>query len=290
MKTSISIILLCFMLAACGSATVTGLVDMPAYKGTTVSSVTVRAFNTNSYRRTSGAAMATLLKGKLSDAGHVRVVNRGADGVLGGALRSSRLESNSWTDSRTDKKGQTHYTYYYRQQKSVTADYELRTRGDTVAGSYTETFERQYFSPNSPSEARSYAWAEQVIDDKLLTALATRIMRDISPHKEQVTFRFKDNGNDDLKLGVKYAQKGRFDQSLSIFRQVADGATDTKTRAAALYNTGVIHEMRGEFEQAFSQYRDANQFDLREDLYLDALTRVEKRVKEHRAFEAQTGK
>ncbi len=284
-----SFIFVCMALCACSSPTVSGLVDMPAYKGTTVSSVTVRPFEAN-YGRSSGMSITTLLKGAIVDAGHIRVVDRGAQGVLGGSLHWSRLQTDSWMDSWTDKKGRTHYTYYYKQQKSVTVNYELRTRSGTVADAYTESFERQYFSPNGPSEARAYALAEHAIDTMLLKTLATRIMRDISPHAERVTFRFKENGNDDLALGVTYAQKGRLDQALSIFRQVADGTIDGKGRAAALYNMGVLYEMRGDFEQAFTQYRDANQFDLREDLYLDALTRIEKRVEQQRAFERQISK
>ncbi len=273
-------------LGACSEVKVASTVDMPAEKGAVVSSVAIRPFVSNQ-RRAGGAELATLIKKKILKEGHIQVTEGRAEGELRGRLTWDRLRADSWVDSWTNKKGETFHMYIYKVQKTVTADYELRYGLGTVGDVYTETFEEQYSSGNNMSEARARALSEQNINIRLLDRIAERIAWDITPHKALMQFPFKRDGDDNIALGVSYVQKGRLDQALSIFRQTADYTPVIKDRGTALYNIGLIYEMQGEYEKAFDHYRDANQLDLREDLYLKALTRVEKRAKQQQRFKEQ---
>ena len=100
------------------------------------------------------------------------------------------------------------------------------------------------------------------------------------------TYKLKYGDTDNLELGADYAKLGREEQAMSI-----SGRSPRRPRTmrivAALYNMGVLYEIRGDFDKAFEAYRDASQFHLEELMYPEAITRLEKEMERRAALDKQ---
>lgn len=276
-------IAICFV--GCGSVVVQEPINVPSDKGVAIKSVQVLPFQ--SRNRQDGNDMRQKILGELNKEGHVKVKSSGAEAVLGGQLGFSRLETDSWSTS-FEQKGKVYRSYHYKMQKTLTVNYELNVGGEMIGDTHREDFSEEWSSSESTREAQSQAWTEKSIDSNLMNRLARQIAADISPHKVMMNFTFLTGDDENIKVGLKYIEKKRYDQAISILRQVINQTPNIEDRAVATYDVGLIYEMQGDFEKAFEYYRDANQMDLSKEQYIDALTRAERRFEQDKKFRQQT--
>lgn len=280
----------CFFLifasiCACSTTKINGTINLPSNKGIAISTVSISKFKDNGGNL--GEEMRTAIASKISNQGHVRVISMGAEAHLKGSISMGRISHDSWSEEyKSDD--EVKRRYYYQVEKSISASYELNQDNRVFNDSYYENYSQTWSSNLSSSDARRQSINESEINSRLIGRIATHITNDITPHKAAREFTFKHGKDANLKIGIKYVEHQRYDQAISIFRQVAENTLDIKDRATATYNLGVIFEMQGQFEKAFEKYRDANQMVLSEEDYITALSRAEKHYKLQQEFLRQT--
>jgi|AntRauTorcE11898_2_1112593.scaffolds.fasta_scaffold17626_2 tetratricopeptide (TPR) repeat protein len=281
-KFSVMLVLAVALLALQGCASYTKWkVDAvaPSQKGVALKSIAPSPFTGES--RQDGTSFARLIAGHLDAQRFVEIRQQGAEGKLIGTIDWGRTERDSWRESYEYKK-KTRYRYYAKIRKSLTASYNLTANGQSYAASYSADHSREKDSSDGYRDAKSQLPTEEQMKQHLMNELATRISRDLTPYRVRKTYKLKYGDTDKLELGAEYAKLGREEQAMSIFRQISERTSNDEDRAAALYNMGVIFEIRGDFDKAFEAYRNASQFHLEELMYPEAITRLEKEMK-HRA-------
>ncbi len=272
------------LLTGCGITPIQGEVNMPSNKGVAPTAVDVTTFKGG--KGGQGSEMSRLIIGELKREGHVSVSKGANASVMSGQLDIGNLKTDSWSDSY-EYKGKTYTVYYYKAEKELSVSYELNVGGEIVGDTFSESYSEQW-SGDSSSAAKSKAPNEKSIDSRLMAKIARQIAYDISPHKEPMTFNFHNGDDPHITTAITYVQNRRYDQAMSILRQVVDHTADMKDRAAATYNMGLLFEMQGDFKQAFEMYKDANQMVLGEEDYIKALTRAEERHELNEEFKRQT--
>lgn len=256
----------------------------PSRKGVTVQSVSIAPFAGEGHEI--GTNFARLLAGHLEKQNFVEIRQQGAQGQIVGSLDGTAVKIETWREKyKID--GKTHYRYYAKNRKSLTASYTLSAGGQTWSGTYSEEYSDKENSRDSYSAAKAELQSEDNIRRRLMNTLASRIAEDITPFRVRKTYKLKLGDTDNLELGADYAKLGRQEQAMSIFQQVAERTDNNEDRAAALYNIGVILEIRGDFDQAFEKYRSASQFHLEELMYPKAITRLENEIKRRAVVDKQ---
>jgi tetratricopeptide (TPR) repeat protein len=272
-------------ISACSTTNVIGTINVPSNKGIAISTVSISKFKDNGSNL--GEEIRTAIASKISNQGHVKVISMGAEAQLKGSISMGRITRDSWSE-KYKSDDEIKRRYYYQVQKSISASYELNQNQRIFSDSHNESYSQTWSSDQSSSDARRQSINESEINSRLIERIATRIANDITPHKEARDFTFKHGKDANFKIGIKYVEHQRYDQAISIFRQVAENTLDIEDRATATYNLGVIFEMQGQFEKAFEKYRDANQMVLNEEDYITALSRAEKHYKLQQEFLRQT--
>ncbi|MBF0219015.1 MAG: tetratricopeptide repeat protein [Gammaproteobacteria bacterium] len=283
---SLHITLLLLLLQGCSSTiSVSREINYPSAKGLNIHSITLDRFSSN---QNSGAdTLRQQIIANLNRDQFVSVVPEGGEGVLTARLQWDDLRHDSWREEHRYK-DRISYSYHLKLQRSLTVNYRLTTPDGEVGDAISDTFSEEYQSSESQRQANSKAPTNNEIDLQLLRHIATRIARDIAPHRAAYAFEFHKGKDDNLELGIRYVEKGRNEQAEAIFQQVLQRSPKNEDRAAALYNLGLLQEIAGRYNEAFVHYRDANQMNLKETLYLDALSRIERRVDEEAMFQKQT--
>ena len=278
--------LICALIVGCSGPIIKKHIPVPSKKGVTVSSVQVNKFKSG-YHQSSDQMRRTIL-GAINNAGHITVRDRGAEATLDGRMEFGRLKRDQWAETHKSD-GKTYYSYHYKLQKTLTVSYELKIGNRIIADTHQWNYKDEWSSNENYSKAIAKAPSEKDIKAHMMKQVAGMIVRDISPHQTLVKFKFLDGDDENIELANKYVKKERYDQAISILRQVVERTPEIEDRAVATYNLGLIHEMQGKHMEAFEYYRDANQMDLARDEYIDALTQAEKRYKINQAYKAQTG-
>ena len=248
---------------------------VPSRTGVAVQSVKINPFSGVSEQE--GIQFARLLTNRLQHQGYVKIQSNGAKGLLSGNLTWGRTELETWSE-RFDIDGKTSYQYFAQKRKPLTVSYDFYVNDENYPDSYTKNYSLTQVSSNSYSEAKASLDTEQEIRSWLMTVAVYKIVGNISPHKKLKTYKLKLGDTDNLELGTEYVLLDRLDQALSIFRQIANKSNNKEDRASAVYNQGVIHEVRGDFKKAFSAYRTANQLHPEELMYPESVTRIEEEI------------
>ena len=256
----------------------------PSRKGVTVRSVSVMPFTGEG--ESIGTQFARLVAGKLEGQGFVEIRRSGAEGRLEGTMDGTRSDIDTWRE-KYKSDGKTRYRYYARVRKSLTASYTLHAGGQSWSGTYSEEYSDKESSRDGYNAAKAELASDDAIADWLMNRVADQITQDITPYRVRKTYKLKYGDTDNLELGADYAKLGREEQAMSIFRQITQRTKNDEDRAAALYNMGVLYEIRGDFDKAFQAYRDASQFHLEELMYPEAITRLEKEMERRAALDAQ---
>ena len=247
----------------------------PSRKGATVRSVSIAPFTGEG--RQNGTEFARILAGYLEGQNFISVQEQGAEGFINGSLNGTGANIETWR-SEYKSDGKTRYTYHAKLTKSLTASYTLTTKDRTWSGTYHDEHIEEARSSDGYGAAKSELRSNKTVAGWLMHGLATKIGQDLTPFRSKKTYKLKLGDSDNLELGADYAKLGREEQAMSIFRQVAERTSNDEDRAAALYNIGVLHETRGDFNKAFESYRDASQFHLEELMYPEAITRLEQEI------------
>lgn len=288
-KLFCSFVFLLTMLVGCSVTPIQKEVNMPSNKGVALQSVNIRNFKGGT--KAQGNEMSRLIIGELNRQGHVVVTKDKPEGIMTGEMDIGPLRTSEWIDQweckDKDDQVKTCTSYKYKAEKSLSASYELQLKNELVADTFSEPF-KQESSGDSYGEAKAKVPAEKDIDSLLMSRVANKIAADISPHKENRTFNYKNGSDSNIKIGIIYVKNGRYDQAESIFRQVIEQTPKIENRAAATYNLGLLHEMQDDFKQAFEYYRIANQLVLGQEDYIEALTRAETRYKQDKEYKNQT--
>ena len=277
---------LAFILTACSPKEYSFQIDAPPkYSSKHVfKSMSVQNFNTNQHQYEQN--IITMLKGGIANEGYISIVQNGGDSTLSGILHigtvSKNMDKNSYECKKKvngKKVKTTCYSYTYSKKHLLKVDYSLRSNRDnsTVFGdTITEEFSDSWYSSSSEAGAKASAISDDKIINDSLKKIADKIVKAVSPHKETVTRELEEGKSDSVKLGVTYIQNGRVEQALAIWDQCIANAESKEDVASSYYNIGVIKESKGEYRDAFAIYSKANALLPTKELYIKAMTRVEK--------------
>lgn len=270
------------LLSGCSTTAVPAKVNVPSHKGVYPKTLVVQEFRGATRRQ--GQEIRNSIIANLKSHGHVEVLQKSADANLIGQLNFGRLKEDEWEEEIKkeveidgQKATKTLIEYHFQAEKTLSVNYELHHQGKIIAGTHSESYSDEW-SDESEYKARRHMPSIAKIDSSLISAIAAKIAKDISPHQITVKFDFHHGkGDDNILLGITYVENKRYDQALSIFQQVYQNTTKEMNKAVAQYNIGLVYEMTGKFKQAFDSYTLANQIDPKEKDYIKALTRVEQR-------------
>jgi tetratricopeptide (TPR) repeat protein len=180
-------------------------------------------------------------------------------------------------------------TYTLRSQAEVSVSYRLRRSGRLLA---SDTYGRGYDATaygSNPNEARANAPTDDAIVSSLLRPIVDEVVRDVSPHRVVRELELRIGQHPGLDQGVTYMKNGRFEQAFAIWDQVAEAAQTAKDRSAALYNMGVIREVRGEYDEAFQMFSEADALTPGDETIIQALSRVEEAKAERDVLGGRAG-
>ena len=288
-EKTIKIILFTFLaliLTACSPKEYSFQIDAPPkYSSQHIfKSMSVTNFNTNQSQYEQN--IITLLKGGIAKEGYITIVQNGGDSTLSGILHIGKVtdsmdESSYECKKKVDGKKvkTTCYSYTYSKKHLLKVDYSLRSNRDnsTVFGdSISEEFSDSWFSLSSASDAKGSAPSDDKIINDSLKKIVDKIIKAVTPHKETVTRELEEGTSDSVKLGITYIENGRVEQALAIWDQCIANAESKEDVASAYYNIGVIKESKGDYRDAFAIYSKANALFPTKELYIQAMTRVEK--------------
>jgi len=222
-----------------------------------------------------GQGFAHEVRGRLTQYGFVQPVQAGAGPLLTGQVSVSDVRRTA--DSIVQEVNDRNVTVYtVRSQAEATVSYSLAEGGRTLAAaSFARDYDDTVYA-SSRAEAQADAPTDEQIIAWLLSAMVDEVTHDVSPHKQTVELALRTGDHDGLAQGVTYMQHGRFDQAFSIWDQVVEQAASASDRAAAYYNIGVIREARGEYDDAFKMFSEADALLPGDEEIIGSLSRVEK--------------
>ena len=295
----IIMIFIAFILTACSPKEYSFQIDAPPKYSSKYlfKSMSVKNFNTNQAQYEKN--IITMLKGGIANEGYISIVQNGGDATLSGIVHIGTVSENMKTNSYECKKKvngkkvkTTCHSYTYSKKHLLKVDYSLRSNRDnsTVFGdSITEEFNHNWYSGSSASNAKSLATSDDKIINDSLKKIADKIVKAVTPHKETVSRELEEGDSDSVKLGITYVENGRLEQALAIWDQCIANAESKEDVASAYYNIGVIKESKGNYRDAFAIYSKANTLFPTKELYIKAMTRVEKlnkRVRKVRSWKS----
>jgi tetratricopeptide (TPR) repeat protein len=123
--------------------------------------------------------------------------------------------------------------------------------------------------------------ADQILDN-LSENIIAQFIPLITPHNVRVAKEFEE-GNDQVDLGIEYAQKNLWDRAKNIWE--AEVQRDPGN-APALYNLGIAYEVLGDLDKADQLYNKALDIEPNE-LYMEAVSNIRQRKAEQKKLEKQ---
>jgi tetratricopeptide (TPR) repeat protein len=245
-----------------------------------INSIEVRPFSSN--QRNDGTKLAALVKNGIAKQGYIKVVNKGRQTtILTGKLTLGEVKKSKpyhRTQETKDERGRKiiKHTYHYRKQLSGSVTYALKKgRVEIASHHFTEGYGRTW-TGQTEAEAKARAAPDEQIITSILNALARNIVYAISPHLEIKSFSLSNSGNHPgINLGIQYYKKRRYDQAEKYWHQVIGQTNESKDKASAHYNIGILKVREGKYAQAFERFRQADILAPGNDLYISALTKVE---------------
>ena len=277
---------LSFLFTACSPKEYSFQIDAPPkYSSQYIfKSMSVTNFNTN--QRQYEKNIISMLKSGIAKEGYITIVQNGGDSTLTGILHigevSKNMDKSSYECKKTvdgKKVKTTCHSYTYRKKHLLKVDYSLRSNknNSTVYGdSISEEFSDSWYSGSSASGAKASATSDDKIINDSLKKIAKKIIKAVTPHKETVSRELEEGKSDSVKLGITYIENGRVEQALAIWDQCIANAESKEDVASSYYNIGVLKESKGEYRDAFAIYSKANTLLPKKELYIKAMTRVEK--------------
>lgn len=256
-----------------------------------IQAIQVRAFDVNSnYHRDEARQLQNMIKNGIAQEGYIQALERGGDALIKGDLNIGKLRTDNYRKSYETDDGM-RYTYYYTKKLPITGDFSLvdrRSNRVIVGDSFSYSFDKEWRSSDSPSEAKAEAWTNERILHGLLEQISQKIVWTVSPHKETVTRKLEKGSDKSIRLGNKYLENNSPDQAILIWKEVLERSDAPKDIAAAHYNIGVVMEARGEFDKAKSMFEEANLLWPERELYIEARERVRKAESRQRRLGGQT--
>ncbi|MDD5272336.1 MAG: DUF6340 family protein [Methylovulum sp.] len=246
-----------------------------------------------------GQTIGILIKSGISHEGYINVVP-GAGYVVTGNLtigdvyknsREKAYECSEYDPNTKKSYKKTCYSYYHTKKTITKVGYILQDKssGSTIIGdSFTSNFDRTWESGTSVADAEASASTDDAIITASIEELAQKVVADVTPHKMTVSRELQKGDDDNIGLGITYLEKGRADQAVAIWDQVINQSLKTEDKAAAYYNIGVVKESQGLYKDAFELYSKSNVLMPKEELYMEAMTRVEGMKKDEEKTRAQT--
>lgn len=286
----VSLLLAALAVSACKTTTYEIPVVAPARAvDRSLASVRVEDFESDS---DDGADVAEAIRNGIVREGFIDVTASRADAVLSGSLRVGDVHSEEGSEiveiSDGDETRRVR-RYFIRKRSTVSLSYALSADGRRLAGNdFSFSFDQEWRG-DSRRSARSRAATDEKIQATLLARVVPEVVADVSPHREVRELELRKGGHPGLVQGIVYMKNERYDQAFGIWRQVAEQASEASDRAAARYNMGVVKEVRGEHEDAFALFREADQLDPGNELYIEALSRVEEAKRQRTRLEQQLG-
>ncbi len=219
----------------------------------------------------------------------------GVDGIVLGDVTAYKVSSTRghekikekvWNgEYEKDKNGNIIYekTRSGRQKKKVYVDeYVSRAfinRSVTVGVNFrlvsVQTGEIRASDSNSKSHTKKYYLhkgqipaADQILDN-LSESVLNKFIPLITPHNVRVSKEFEE-GNDQVDLGIEYAQKNLWDRAKNIWEE--EVRKDPRN-SAALYNLGIANEVLGDLDLAEQLYNKALDIEPNE-LYMEAVSNI----------------
>ncbi len=228
----------------------------------------------------------TLIRSGIAKEGYIDVVGHGEECVISGYLNIGKIYKNSRSESYKctkynsdgDSYKSTCYTYYYTKKVTMGIDYTLYSNQDgkiVFGDSINYDFDKTWSSGDSRSEAKASALTDDQIINTGIQEVTMQIVKAVTPHKAVVSIELQE-GDKNVKLGIKYLENGRKEQAISIWDQCIKITKSPKNKAAAYYNIGVIKESLGLYQDAFDLYSKANKLLPEKDIYIESMTRVER--------------
>jgi len=269
-------------LIGCAAPTVQFEVTAPgAYSGKVPASMELGQFTSN--RGSYGSVFSREVAVRVTREGFIKILNTGAEAILSGNIAIGDFVDNSWSSSfacdeyQGKNKPPIHKTctiYSYSKKTDISVQFTMSDKKGVILVSNSAISRyNQTFSGNNAGEARSSAPTNDQIINNSMANLAESVLQVISPHKMTVTRELR-KGDDNLELGIKYAQNGRLDQAMGIWDQ-STNSSNPKVRAAAYYNMGVIKGANGQYVDAFELFSKADKTLPGDDLYIKSMTEAE---------------
>lgn len=219
----------------------------------------------------------------------------GVDGIILGDVTAykvsatrghEKIKEKVWKgEYEKDKNGNIIYekTRSGRQKKKVyVEEYVNRAfinRSVTVGVNFrlvsVQTGEIRASDSNSKSHTKKYyphkgqiPAADQILDN-LSESVLNKFIPLITPHNVRVSKEFEE-GNDQVDLGIEYAQKNLWDRAKNIWEE--EVRKDPRN-SAALYNLGIAYEVMGDLDMAEQLYNKALDIEPNE-LYMEAVSNI----------------
>jgi curli biogenesis system outer membrane secretion channel CsgG len=178
--------------------------------------------------------------------------------------------------------------------KTVLVDQHYRIRRGTVAINFRVVSVQTGELLAVHSDSKSYNSGKVVEGSRqtlkpqgeILSELSEKICKDfvwkIAPHYSNET-RYVESGKGKIATGKKYAESGLWPEAIEMWQQAI---VETPKEAAGYYNLGVACEIRGDYDQAESYYKQAVAIKT-EKRYLESIQRVRKAREEYRKLQQQ---
>lgn len=290
-KTIALLIIAMAIVGGCAAPRYTFNVVAPAKYAEKVDSVHIREFSTSSNSRYPYAyQLKKLIEAGIANEGYISVVNGEAECRLEGTLDIGGVQTHKYT-TKTQKDNKTVYTYHFTKKLVVAGSFTMASqrRNKTLVGdSFTEIYNKSWSSDESYALAMAEAPPNEEIIHLLLKRIACDIVATVSPHRETVSRVLQAGENPNIKLGNTYLKNGRMEQAVGIWDQVIHSSQTPEDKAAAIYNIGVVKEAQGRYQDAFDLFSRANKLVPSEELYIQAMTRVENAQKQREKAQFQT--
>lgn len=232
----------------------------------------------------------------------------GVDGIIVGDVTAynvtdrrgrEKVKEKVWKgDYETDKNGNVIYVTEGRKkvkkklyvEELVNRDFISRSA--TVAAGFrlisVETGEIRASDSDSRSNSRKYYPHKDKLpsSDQMLDAMAesiiSRFIPLITPYQVAVSKEF-DEDNDQVELGIEYAQKNLWDKAEQVWQAEVD---KDPMNSAAIFNLGIAAEVMGDLDRAEQLYDQALSIEAK-DLYMEALSHIRQRKVEQQKLMEQ---
>ena len=279
-----------------------------------IKSIEVEPFEVSGGNQVFGKQLKRIIESDIANEGYLAVMNTGADTVVSGTIHVGEIRKKTYSGKASavsqkigeetsriikdiigdDDSGSSEdeTVYIHTKELTITGDYALHdNRRDTriTGDSFSVSFDDRWQSSDSAIQAEAKAPPDEVIVHELLGNIVKDIVKTVSPHREQVTRRLEKGSDKSIRLGITYLKNGRIEQAMSIWDQVAERTAESKDKASALYNIGVIKEAQGKYVDAFNLFSQANALWPERELYMQAMTRVEEAKRKREIRDRQVG-